>query len=728
MELNINLENCYGIKKLDMKFNFNVNNTFAIYAPNGSMKTSFAKTFLDLSDNYKKSEDLINPERNTLRIIKDENDKDLDCNSIFVIKSYDEDYASKKVSTLLANPKLRKKYELIVFDITKLKQRFLKELKDISKSRKNIEDELYKVFNENEFVGVFKKIKSLICDVDYNFSNLNYDLFFNDKAFDFLKTSGFKLKLKEYIEIYDSLLKNSRFLKNGFNHYKANKISKELSKDSFFNAKHSLNLFDAKTNKNIEVKSIINFDDIIEKEKNLILSSNELKLKFKSIDSKIKNQELEELREFLKENKEIIIELNDLVNFAQKIWVSYIINNNKELFEELFIKAEKDIKNILIEVKKEQKDWKEVISEFNKRFFVPFKIKIKNIEDIVLKGETIPFFEYEFKDKDNNTNTSKSELMTVLSSGEKKALYLLNIIFEVKARDKLSQKTIFIIDDIADSFDYKNKYAIIQYLKEIAENSHFYQIILTHNFDFFRTIQSRFVSYKNCLIASKDNSKIKLISSKYIKNPFINDWKLHKFKEDSKFIASIPFVRNLVEYCGNINYYDVLTSCLHIKENTNKLNVGKIRTIFENVLNLTFSLDNEDKLIKNLVFEVCNDILSENITVSDLDKKITLSIGIRLQAELYLINKIKLFENIAKLYEICKEKNKSQTYFLYSKFCEYFPNNYNTKSILDKVNLIIPENIHVNSFMYEPILDMGCNSLKQLYKDVFELNKEQIKL
>lgn len=57
-------------------------------------------------------------------------------------------------------------------------------------------------------------------------------------------------------------------------------------------------------------------------------------------------------------------------------------------------------------------------------------------------------------------------LLNVLSQGEKRALYILNIIFEIEARKELDQKTILIIDDIADSFDYKNKYAIIEYLKK----------------------------------------------------------------------------------------------------------------------------------------------------------------------------------------------------------------------------------------------------------------------
>jgi hypothetical protein len=41
---------------------------------------------------------------------------------------------------------------------------------------------------------------------------------------------------------------------------------------------------------------------------------------------------------------------------------------------------------------------------------------------------------------------------------------------------------------------------------------------------------------------------------------------------------------------------------------------------------------------------------------------------------------------------------------------------------LEQVNLITPENIHLNSFMYEPILDMGSAHLRSLYKDVKALD------
>jgi len=47
--LKINFQYCYGIKKLEAEFDFSSKRVFAIYAPNGTMKTSFAKSFKDLS-------------------------------------------------------------------------------------------------------------------------------------------------------------------------------------------------------------------------------------------------------------------------------------------------------------------------------------------------------------------------------------------------------------------------------------------------------------------------------------------------------------------------------------------------------------------------------------------------------------------------------------------------------------------------------------------------------
>ncbi len=41
--------------------------------------------------------------------------------------------------------------------------------------------------------------------------------------------------------------------------------------------------------------------------------------------------------------------------------------------------------------------------------------------------------------------------------------------------------------------------------------------------------------------------------------------------------------------------------------------------------------------------------------------------------------------------------------------------------VIQRVVLMTPENIHLNSFMYEPILDMSDDHLRSLYSDVSKL-------
>jgi len=84
-EISINLSNCYGIGLLQCGFDFTNADAYSVYAPNGFMKTSLSKTFLDLS-RKKDSSDLIHPDRETTREIRDENGVDLKPEQVFVIE------------------------------------------------------------------------------------------------------------------------------------------------------------------------------------------------------------------------------------------------------------------------------------------------------------------------------------------------------------------------------------------------------------------------------------------------------------------------------------------------------------------------------------------------------------------------------------------------------------------------------------------------------------------
>jgi len=64
-KLKLALKNCYGIKKLSYTFDFSKERAYAIYAPNGVMKSSLAQTFEDESTG-ETSADRIFPRANSV--------------------------------------------------------------------------------------------------------------------------------------------------------------------------------------------------------------------------------------------------------------------------------------------------------------------------------------------------------------------------------------------------------------------------------------------------------------------------------------------------------------------------------------------------------------------------------------------------------------------------------------------------------------------------------------
>ena len=144
----LNLEYCYGIKKMNEEIDFTDQNTVAIYAPNSSMKSSLAKTFMDLSNGIP-SEDRFFQNRTTKRKITDENNLDINKDMIISINPYDEEFKNfEETSTLLVNSKLRKEYEQLYIKVKEEKEIFLKSLKGLSGSKKNLEKEISLTFKK----------------------------------------------------------------------------------------------------------------------------------------------------------------------------------------------------------------------------------------------------------------------------------------------------------------------------------------------------------------------------------------------------------------------------------------------------------------------------------------------------------------------------------------------------------------------------------------------------
>ncbi|RZJ42006.1 MAG: hypothetical protein EOO19_14095 [Chryseobacterium sp.] len=204
---------------------------------------------------------------------------------------------------------------------------------------------------------------------------------------------------------------------------------------------------------------------------------------------------------------------------------------------------------------------------FKNRFTVPFKIKIENQEDVILKNDPASLI-FTYEDGLSVKDLGGAEINKSLSTGEQRVFYLLNIIFQIETRKKIASDQLFVIDDIADSFDYKNKYAIIEYLKDIADDPKFKMIILTHNFDFYKTIKKRLEGVNNWegnFKAVKSANEVNLVPGE--KQDVFPLLRKNFPTCEKSFISCIPFVRNLIEYTigtKNTNYL-TLTSLLHVK-------------------------------------------------------------------------------------------------------------------------------------------------------------------
>ncbi len=216
-------------------------------------------------------------------------------------------------------------------------------------------------------------------------------------------------------------------------------------------------------------------------------------------------------------------------------------------------------------------------------------------------------------------------------------------------------------------------------------------------------------------LSFKSTEGIRLEQARGIKNPFINDWKIN-LNNSKKLIASIPFIRNIIEYTeGEIHQdYNDLTSILHWKNDTETKLLSDLERIFANHfngINFNSPIPRNKKVVEIILEEAENCLLADEGI--NLENKLVLSMSIRLKAEQYMWSKVTDKSVI----------NGSQTGKLFGRFKNEFTGTLDNEiRIMDEVNLITPENIHLNSFMFEPILDLSDIHLKSLYNRIKALN------
>ena len=542
--------------------------------------------------------------------------------------------------------------------------------------------------------------------------HLVYGELFNDKVQSFLSKDEVRKRIAEYVDRYNSLLENSTYLKRGvFTHNHAATVRKALADNGFFAASHTISLSGRDLTKR-EITSSEQLDAAIEEEKKRILRDPELSKAFDSIDREItKNAELRSFRSYLEGHPEVIPELSDLEALQRKLWLSYCGSVEPALtdFADTYRSAKEGISRVIAAAKQQETKWQEVLTIFRRRFSVPFSMKVTNQDEVMLKDKA-PSLVFSYTDGADACEVGATELLTALSTGEKRAFYLLNVIFEIEARTREPEVTVLVLDDIADSFDYKNKYAIVEYLKAIHETGKFVMVILTHNFDFFRTVQSRLAigRKQNTLMAVKSDQSVGLVAAANLE-PF-HTWRTQLHKNRKLMIASIPMVRNLVEYQRgkSVKEFAFLTSLLHKKPDSDRITMTDLADVVNSVLGT--SAPGGPESVMDVILQEAEVCTAGGFTI-DLENKVVLSMAIRLLAEELMI---------AKVNDPAKTDNlpANQTRKLFEIYKAQFPGDAEMLATLDRVMLMTPEAIHLNSFMFEPILDMADGHLKSLYDEL----------
>ncbi|KNE16600.1 hypothetical protein [Helicobacter pylori] len=712
MELKINIENCYGIGKIKEIFlNFSQANSYLLYAQNGVFKTSFAKSLTDLINNempkdnfYPKRESKIEIEFNGHGISKE---------NVAVFHSYDEKFNSEdSVTTFMAKSELKQRYDNILSELEEKKKALLKSLK----SGFNYEKEIETIKNKS-FYEILNNHLTEIENSEEHYFFKYHDIFDKlGKVKDFVNKH--RDLIEQYFNKYKELLSISKIFKHtevgdfGTNH--ANDLKKALENDRFFKANHSLMIAGE------QIKDYNKLSEIFEEEKNKILNNENIKNSFANIEKVINaNKELKAFKDAISRDNTLLIELLNYDSFREKVLFSYLkqaIQNVRSLVE-LYREKKPEIEKIIKQANKDQKEWESVIKIFNQRFLVPFKVKLQNQKDILLNKDAAQF-RFIFFDDNQDMNVQKEDLQKHLSTGEKRALYILQILFEIEARKRSDETQLLVFDDISDSFDYKNKYAIIEYLNDLQECRQFKFLVMTHNFDFYRTLASRLNIPREQIkmIRKNDAREIIFENGGYLKSVIkcIRD-----SEKDKDFFALIPFVRNLIEYTSfqadKNNNYIKLTSCLHMKKDTKDIQIQDISKIFDSVFGTERKKkkieEDNSKLYFETIYNIAEKIYNDkNHDHIELQNKIIFSIVIRLKVEEWMLNKLNQeFES-----------TNNQTRELYDAIKKELSDD--EKRIIQKVLMITPENIHINSFMFEPILDISLDHLYTCLEEVKNLN------
>ncbi len=701
------VENAFGIKSLHLNLeNDKKMYQELIYSKNGSFKTSFSNTLYNLSNGTLENVfDRLTDEKAILDISILENGKEIkNFDNRFVVFSreiYEQhskllsDYSSELETLTIDKKNSEYINELLTEETIEIKLQIDNYLKGTGLNFEILLD-MFSNLEDGYLDRIIQLLNTIINHEAQDISEINIKKIYQ-KAYDIVDQSEFQSKISNYIQVLENKINAQLFDKN-FNENnclqfinnvdKAKYLSETKSRGLFLKDKVYYDIDEVKKIFEEEIKKISKDPEIIEQSKEITKLMGTAK-------------ESEFLKESIQKNPLLVKQLSA---GRKNILLSYLKSSSIDYnyWLEVVKKAKKELNNVLKIAQDKQTNFERAIEIYKNRFHPIFDIKIVNKAESMLgiKTPTITFYHNRYCE----IPVSETKLSQILSSGEKTTLNILKFIVEYENCKKYHP--FIILDDIVETFDYSNRYAFMEYINDLV-NLDVPTIVMTHNFEFYRTVSKRIPKLRKSVASANSNGVVDIQTNNRINKNMENVLKCSNIYD---FFCAIPYLREIKTIL--LEDTKTLDSCLHYKENTSKLQIKDILLQFPSNAIKSLKIDENDIYMEKL-FEIADSL--SGFDDFDIVKKTILSLSCRLLIERKIIaNNFNLLTNI----------NTNQTAQLLDLYGEkLFPN---VKKYLEAVQLSTPEFIHANAFMYEPLIDINGKYLFELYNQIKKIPDEKI--
>lgn len=713
-EVKVKIKNAYGLDCFDeIFFNKENINAYLIYASNGVGKTSLTKCIKDFQDNSIKEINPLTKERININI-KTESE-------FLIIESLLIEDLSYGMNFLVKNDELVNLENNINI---KKKEIF----KDIEIQLKIYQKESNLSLLEN-FLFFYQTNKNKQKVILPNEIKNHVNEIFNEKTFKFFSVKKNKQLFQNYLNKYNELLESSTIISKNFDKESFQKLQTTLEEIKFFEiGKITFLKSNQNFDKNEELTKI--FDEDLAK----IYNTEELKKIWNEIENKIiKNKGMIPLKNLLIHNNDLITLFNDYEKMLEA-YILQMLHEKGDLIKELTEKI-LEYKRLLLVLEDEIKIWENKFLNFKKMYSVPYNLEIKKIDGSIL-NQQIPTIKFNFiTNQGEKIEIEESKIWDYLSQGEKRTLYLLDVFYKIEEfQRKTNENKIIVFDDIIDSFDYKNKQTLIDYIVKL-EKDNFKLIILTHSFDFFRALNIKLKAVKSMIMKKelKTNQKTqkKFMHQQLIGYEdgdifsFIN--KNKRIEEDIGYLfVNIVLGRQLAKYTNKNNYNKYFINCLHMKKQTSNIKmqnvyqkICKFFSFKETIIIYTheFYLDALDNYCEKLILSISMVGLKE-----DLKNKICLSLAVRLNLEKYIIAELQKHPENKQISKRINQIEENQTINLMQLYKDYYKDKNST--LFNTINIFTAETMHLNAFVFENLFDVDINILISLFKELKGIQNE----